>query len=75
MRKNLLKNFVGISLDGAEWIVRAGIQLIGIDYLSIAPYKQGGPTHIALLKPGIIILEGLDLSEVLPGTYDLYCLP
>jgi arylformamidase len=55
--KEFIKEFVGISLDGAEWIVRAGIQLIGIDYLSIAPYKQGGPTHIALLKPELSSLK------------------
>jgi arylformamidase len=33
------------------------------------------PTHQALLKPGVVILEGVDLSAVSPGFYDLYCLP
>ena len=68
-------DFVGVAPDGAEWLVQAGVKLIGIDYLSIAPYKQGTPTHQVLLGPGIIILEGVDLSLVLPGSYDLYCLP
>lgn len=67
--------FVGISPDGAEWLVRHGVKLIGVDYLSVAPYKQSGPTHQALLGPGMIVLEGLDLSAVTPGAYDLYCLP
>jgi arylformamidase len=70
-----VRDFVGVSLDGAEWLVQAGVQLVGIDYLSIAPYKQSIPTHQALLKPGIVILEGVDLSLVSPGIYDLYCLP
>jgi arylformamidase len=73
--KGFIKDFVGISVDGAGWLVRAGVKLVGIDYLSIAPYKQSTPTHQALLKPGIVILEGVDLSAVSPGIYTLYCLP
>jgi arylformamidase len=69
------RDFVGISVDGAEWLVRTGVKLVGIDYLSIAPYKQSLPTHQALLKPGIVILEGVDLSAISPGAYTLYCLP
>jgi len=68
-------NFTGISPDAAEWLVRKGVRLVGIDYLSIAPYKQGTPAHQVLLIPGVIILEGVDLSKVDPGEYDLYCLP
>lgn len=73
--KEFDKDFVGISVDGAEWLVRTGLKLVGIDYLSIAPYKQSIPTHQVLLKPGIVILEGVDLSAIAPGIYDLYCLP
>jgi arylformamidase len=73
--KNFFPGFTGISADGAEWLVRKGIRLIGIDYLSVAPYKQSVPTHRALLEAGMIILEGADLSEVEPGKYMLYCLP
>jgi len=69
------QDFVAISLEGANWLVERGIKLVGIDYLSIAPYKQSIPTHKALLKAGIIILEGLNLSAVSPGSYELYCLP
>jgi arylformamidase len=67
--------FVGISKDGADWLVLHNIKLVGIDYLSVAPYKQSVPTHRALLEAGIIIVEGMDLSAVAPGTYTLYCLP
>ena len=73
--KEFSMDFVGLSLDGAEWLVQVGVKLVGIDYLSIAPYKQSIPSHQTLLKPGIIILEGVDLSGITPGTYDLYCLP
>ncbi len=68
-------DFVGISADGADWLVQHAIKLIGIDYLSVAPYKQSIPTHRTLLRAGMIIVEGLDLSGVEPGAYSLYCLP
>ena len=68
-------DFVGISADGADWLVSHAIQLVGIDYLSVAPYHQSIPTHRALLTAGVIIIEGLDLSAINPGDYDLYCLP
>jgi len=68
-------DFVAISPDGAEYLVKRGLKLVGIDYLSIAPYKEGGPTHQTLLKAGVILVEGLNLSQVPPGRYTLYCLP
>lgn len=67
--------FVGISADGAEYLVSKGIQLVGIDYLSIAPYKNSRPTHQILLKAKVIIIEGLDLSKIQGGVYQLVCLP
>ncbi|HAS17580.1 MAG TPA: cyclase [Bacteroidales bacterium] len=67
--------FVGISADGAEFLVGLGIKLIGIDYLSVAPYKQSRPTHEILLKSDVVIVEGLDLSNITQGQYTLYCLP
>jgi arylformamidase len=72
---NFQTEFVGLSADAAQFIVDKGIRLVGIDYLSIAPYKQGAPTHRILLEAGVVILEGLNLSAVSPGRYTLYCLP
>ncbi len=73
--KEFDRGYVGLSVDAAEWIVGAGVKLVGIDYLSVAPFNQSIPAHQALLKPGIVILEGLDLNAVSPGLYTLYCLP
>jgi arylformamidase len=67
--------FVGIQVDGAEYLVRHGIRLVGIDYLSISPYKMSRPTHEVLLKASMVILEGANLSEVPAGHYQLICLP
>ncbi len=69
------KDFVAIDASGAEFLVKRGIQLIGIDYLSVAPYKKSRPTHQILLQAGIVILEGLDLFKVPAGQYELFCLP
>lgn len=68
-------DFIAISSDGAEWLVEHGIQLIGVDYLSVAAFDDSVPTHKTLLSAGIIVLEGCDLSQVPQGDYDLYCLP
>jgi len=67
--------FVAITEDGAEWLVERGIQLVGVDYLSVAPYGDSVPTHTVLLKAGVVVVEGLNLSQVVRGFYELYCLP
>jgi arylformamidase len=73
--KEFFPGFVGISEDGADWLVSHAIKLIGIDYLSIAPYHQSVPTHRKLLGAGLVVIEGMDLHGVTAGTYSLYCLP
>lgn len=67
--------FVGIDKSGADALVQMGVQLVGTDYLSVSPYKQSRPTHEAFLKASVILLEGLDLSQVDAGDYTLICLP
>ena len=69
------EDFVAITEDGAEWLVERGVQLVGVDYLSVAPFGDSEPTHKVLLKAGVVIVEGLNLSNVMRGFYDLYCLP
>ena len=68
-------DYVGLSEDGARFLIKKGVKLVGIDYLSIAPYDDVDPTHKTLLKAGVVVLEGLDLSKVSQGRYMLYCLP
>jgi arylformamidase len=69
------EDYVAIDPSGAQRLVEEGIQLVGEDYLSVAPYGESIPTHTILLKAGIILVEGLDLSTVPGGSYTLYCLP
>jgi len=68
-------DYVAISPDGADYLVQRGFKLVGVDYLSVAPYGSTRPTHEILLKAGVVVLEGLDLSQVSQGRYTLYCLP
>jgi arylformamidase len=68
-------DYVGLSVDAAELLVDRNVKLVGIDYLSIAPYKLGTPVHTILLNAGVVIIEGLDLSSVSQGRYTLHCLP
>ena len=69
------REFIGLTEDAARALVSRGARLVGIDYLSIAPYGEPAPTHVALLDAGVVILEGLDLRDVTPGRYRLVCLP
>jgi arylformamidase len=73
--KTFQTDFVALSADGAGWLVDRNFRLVGIDYLSIAPYHAGTPTHRILLEAGVVVLEGLDLSKVSQGRYTLTCLP
>jgi arylformamidase len=73
--KSFQTDFVAVDAGGAEWLVSQGVRLVGVDYLSVAPFKQSRPTHRTLLGAGVVVVEGLDLSQVGPGTYTLYCLP
>lgn len=68
-------DFVGIDESGSKYLVEKGIRLVGVDYLSIAPFKQSRPTHQVLLGANMVIVEGVDLSAVQPGEYQLICLP
>jgi arylformamidase len=57
-------------------LVNDGIKVIGIDYLSVDKFGDDEfPTHRALLAAGVIVIEGLDLREVEPGYYEMFCLP
>jgi arylformamidase len=73
--KEFQEDFIGLAPSGAEFLVEAGIRVVGVDYLSVAPYHDPEPTHKILLEKEILIVEGLDLSRIDPGEYTLLCLP
>ena len=70
------EDFVYISQAAARYMADRGIRTVGVDYLSVGGFrKDGEETHQALLGAEIWVIEGLDLSEVEPGEYELICLP
>jgi arylformamidase len=69
------EDFVAVTPDAARLLVERGVRLVGIDYLSIAPYGDPAPTHEEFLRAGVAIVESLDLRGVEPGRWTLTCLP
>lgn len=72
------RDIVAVAASAARWCVDRGVRLVGIDYLTIEPQgpeKAGYPTHHTLLGAGVVIIEGLDLRAVAPGSYELFCGP
>ncbi len=69
-------DYTYLAPDGAEYLVSLGIRLVGVDYLSIEQFHSGHHrTHRTLLEKGVVIVEGLDLSQPPMGPYDLRVLP
>ena len=70
------EDFAFVAPEAAHLLVERGVKLIGIDYLSVERFKSDTfATHLTLLAAGVVIVEGLDLSAVAAGEYELLCLP
>lgn len=70
------EDYTYLAPDGAEYLLSLGVKLVGVDYFSIEQFHSGHHrTHNTLLKAGVIIVEGLDLSLPAPGPYELRVLP
>lgn len=75
-RGEFVQTFAHLSTETAEHLAEAGLDLVGIDYLSVAGYETNEvPVHQALLDAGVWILEGLNLAGVPEGAVELACLP
>ena len=75
-QREFAKDYTYLAPDGAQYLVDNGVELVGIDYLSIEQFHSGHhKTHRTLLEKSVVILEGLDLSVPAPGQYQLICLP
>ncbi len=73
---DFVEDFVYISQEAARYLATQQVQTVGVDYLSVGGFfRDGVETHHALLEAGIWIIEGLNLSSVAPGIYELVCLP
>jgi arylformamidase len=69
-------DFIGVTEAAARFLVERGVKVVGVDYLSVEEFKKAGaPAHRVLLGAGTIIIEGLNLRDVEPGVYEMFCLP
>ncbi len=74
--KGFVEDFVYIPKDAARYLAERRVRTVGVDYLSVGGfYGDGDETHRLLLNAGIWIIEGLNLTPVDAGLYDLICLP
>lgn len=70
------RDFAYVAPDAAQLMADAGVVLVGIDYISAEQFGAPAPrTHQVLLGRGIPIVEGLLLTGVPAGDYDLVVLP
>ena len=73
---HFVEDFVSVGEDAAVFLVECGVRTVGIDYLSVGGYaSDGASVHRILIDAGVWIIEGLDLSGVPAGDYELICLP
>jgi len=70
------KDYTHLLPEAAQILVDQGVKLVGTDYLSIEKFQSGHhKTHLTLLSNSVVIVEGLNLSAVAEGDYELICLP
>jgi arylformamidase len=69
-------DYTYLTEGGARFLVDQGVKVVGVDYLSVEQFKKpGAPAHHVLLSSGVVIIEGLNLSDAEAGRYEMYCLP
>jgi arylformamidase len=74
--ENFRQDYTHLLPEAAQSLVDHGVKLVGTDYLSIEKFHSGHHrTHLTLLSNNVVIVEGLSLSEVPEGDYELICLP
>jgi arylformamidase len=70
------EDFAALSPELVDWLHGQGVVLIGIDTPSVDPFASKDlPAHKMFLKHDMAILEGLVLSHVPEGIYELVALP
>lgn len=73
-----VEDFVYISNEAAHYLLEKKVSVIGIDYYAIGSFRDRESlveVHEVLVGNGIWAIEGLDLSAVEPGNYEIICLP
>lgn len=73
---NFNEDFVAFHPSAVDFLGREGVKLVGIDTPSVDEFSSKSmPSHQAFYRYGMRNLEGLDLSHVPEGLYELIALP
>lgn len=67
--------YVAVDADAATYLASKRLIVVGVDYLSVAPFTNTVETHLTLLGAGVWVIEGLDLRAVDEGRYEMVALP
>ena len=59
----------------ARYLMDIGIKTIGTDAISIGALDEEYEVHHTLLDAGIVVIEGLEMTDVEAGDFFLVCLP
>jgi arylformamidase len=73
-----VEDYVYISNEAAYFLRDKKVSVVGIDYLAVGSIKDKEnlfEVHRTLLGNGIWIIEGLNLSAIKAGRFELICLP
>lgn len=68
--------YVYIEPEAAEELLKKGVKIVGIDYISVDKYEaEDLPVHKSLLSKDVLIVENLELNEVPVGRCKIYIMP
>ncbi len=74
--RDFRKDYVYLTEGAAEILRDRDVAAVGIDYIIPDEFENlERPVHPVLFRKEIILVEGLNLSDVHPGDYFLICLP
>ena len=74
-KRILLKGDVEVSLEAATAFAASGMLLLGNESQSVGPQDAPMAVHLALLSAGVVLLEGIRLTDVPQGVYFLNAMP
>lgn len=70
------EKYVYIEPDAAKELLEKGVKIVGIDYISVDAYDDANLTvHNTLLSKEVLIVEGLELSDIPEGRYEIFIMP
>lgn len=74
-KRILIKGDAVVSQEAAQVFASSGILLLGNESQTVGPENAPMAVHLILLSAGVILLEGIRLSEVSEGVYFLNAAP